>query len=206
MSSVLLPSAATMVTALTLASCTGSGAPPARPAVQGRPPLSSPAPATTRRAGDLPDRVSSGQAIRVAAEQVGLRRYDPAGVKVVALRLGTESIPFLADAMPGRNTWRVEFNNVDLARDTGSAKLANGHITRLFVTLAPDAGHVMKVTSPWPREVPPIAPYPPRREEEAQMLASATRYTALPQRPPGVTLLDCLASDEFMHWGRDVKQ
>ena len=150
--------------------------------------------------------LSKDEAITRAAQCIGLREYDRAAVSAVVVTLSGESLPFLGGKLRGRKTWRIEFKNVRLEKAGANSRLANPNITSLIALLAPDTGHVMRVTSVWPRRIPRIASYPCCAEEERQLSKGPSRYTGLPDEAPKVSMLEALANEETMPWGSDVKQ
>ena len=155
-------------------------------------------------AKDVMAKVRRDEAIRRAAEGVGLRDFDPVNVTPSIVTLTRESLPFLGKEIAGLKTWRVEFNDLKLDQATGNPKLANEHIRKLIVYLAPTTGQVMRVVSPWPEGTPRIPPYPSAADEEMQMRGGLHSYSGLPAKPPGVSLLDVLPKG--MLWSPEVKQ
>jgi len=150
--------------------------------------------------------LSKDEAIKRAARCIGLREYDRTAVSAVVLTLSGESLPFLVDKLRWRKTWRIEFKNVRLETAGANPRLANPNITSLIALLAPDTGHVMRVTSTWPRGIPRIACYPCCAEEERQLSKGSSRYTGLPGEAPRVSMLVALANEKTMIWSPDVKQ
>jgi hypothetical protein len=151
-------------------------------------------------------KLSRKEAIAAAIPGVGMVGFDPNNASAEEVILTGKSVPFVRDELAGRRTWRVSFSDLNLAQVGGLSELENPNISSLIVTLAPDTGHVLTVTSVWPKGEPRIAEYPTIESEEKQMLATATRYEAIPSVPPRVPLLKALVSEDVMHWSTDVKQ
>jgi hypothetical protein len=129
---------------------------------------------------------TSEQAILTACGDLGL--FPPAGGVAAEVVLTDGAVPFLALALRGQRTWRVELTDLDSARlNLRVGRLP--YIERLVAWLAPTTGHVLKVVSPWPEDVPPIAPQPSLSEEEYQTDGIGERYTGLPDEAPAVSLL-----------------
>jgi hypothetical protein len=144
------------------------------------------------------------QAIEIAAGQLGLIHYDELKVGAFEVSLKSESLPFLAPSLGGKNTWRIEFSDLDLARASGNPVMRNQAISKLIVILAPGTGNIMKVTSVWPSELKRMAEYPPCAEEARQLSQCGIRYTSLPARSPNLTFFDALAAS--IGWSKNVKQ
>jgi len=129
---------------------------------------------------------TSEQAIWTACEDLGLD--PPAGGIAAEVVLTDGAVPFLAPALRDQRAWRVELTDLNSAR----LNLRQGrlpYVERLVAWLAPTTGHVLKVVSPWPDDVPPIAPPPSLAEEEYQTDGIGERYTGLPDETPAVSLL-----------------
>jgi hypothetical protein len=150
--------------------------------------------------------LGEADAVRVARDSLGLRHDEGFHADAGRVMLTKESVPFLAPQLEGRETWRVEFRDLDLEKATGNPRLRNPHITRLAVLLAPQSGQVIQVSSAWPEGVRPMATYPSRGEEERQLKAASVTYTGFPARAAKVTLFDAVANRDMMFWSSEVKQ
>lgn len=150
--------------------------------------------------------VDEQEAISIAIEQLGLKRFDRTRASAERVVLTEECLPFLGEQLAGRETWKVDLHGVDLARDAESKTAENPHIRHLIVVLAPGKAQVLKATSEWPEGVTPIAPYPSVEEQERQFRATDVTYLRLPERAPSITLLSALTSPDVMTWSPDVKQ
>jgi hypothetical protein len=145
---------------------------------------------------------TSEQAILKACEDLGLD--PPAGGMAEEGVLEDGAVPFLAPALRGQRAWRVELTDLDSAR----VNLRLGrlpYVERLVVWLAPSTGHVLKVVSPWPEDVPPIAPPPSIPEEEYQTDGVGERYTGVPDEAPAVSLLRAIKIIELYGPGATVE-
>jgi hypothetical protein len=150
-----------------------------------------------------PPKVKSGDAaIEIARSQIGFLPRHEGKVSVAEVQLTQEGIAFLRKELVGQMTYRVTFENFDLARATGLPALKNRHISTLHVVLHPKTGNVLKVTSVWPEGVPRIAEFPSAESEERQM--GTERYSGPPEEAPAMTWAAAVA--ESFSWSSNVKQ
>lgn len=128
------------------------------------------------------------EAIRDACTEIGLEY--PAGGVARPETLADGGVPFLAAVLKGQSVWRIEF--ADLSSLAANLRLGRlPYVRHLSVWLAP-TGHVLKVLSPWPEGIPPIAPIPSLAAEEYQTAGVGERYTGLPEGGPAISLFRAL--------------
>jgi hypothetical protein len=150
----------------------------------------------------MPQPQTGEQAIWKACEDLGLD--PPAGGLAAEVELTDGAVPFLAAALRGQRAWRVELTDLDSARmNLELGRLP--YVERLVAWLAPTTGHVLKVSSPWPDGIPPIAPPPSLAEEEYQTDGIGERYTGVPDAAPEVSLLRAIKIIELYGPGSSVE-
>jgi hypothetical protein len=105
--------------------------------------------------------------------------------------LKSPTVPFMADTLRGREVWQVEITGVRLCFGVTGSR-ANRYVHRLSIILTRDSGVPVLIESPWPANQAPIAPFPPREEEERQMTAGRERFSGPPSNAPRVSFLAAL--------------
>lgn len=106
--------------------------------------------------------------------------------------IANQFMPFFNRSIDDESTWRndestVEIDFDDLHRITsrsGQPRFPN--IKSLKAVVNPQTSQILKISSPWPENTPPIAGFPDAPEEERQMKLKAERFESLPAITPPV--------------------
>ncbi len=135
--------------------------------------------------------LTEGEAIKRAQQTMG--ELGPAmRASASIMTLGDQTVPGLSEELQGQETWQIVLDGVTIREP--SAGRINPHIRTITVLLSPDTGHVMKTTTKWPEELPPIMPAPSVQSEAEQMRGAAGQHiSGLPPEPPRLTFSEALA-------------
>lgn len=139
--------------------------------------------------------LDEGEARRSVDEDLGATfGRDRVRARRIALT-AADGVPFWREALTGKETW--ELTITDLSPASGNAMAGRLlYVRSLLVTLNPLTGRVLKITSPWPADVPPVAPFPSVEEEERQLVRAYERFTTLPDARPAVSFFRALKTIE----------
>lgn len=158
---------------------------------------------TESSAPEMPPITKAG-AISLAARYIGIEESDLRKATASLTSLRERSVPFLHRNLSVRQAWKIQLEDVPLWKNAQGEYERHPYLTNLTVLIDSESGQLISLTSAWPDNVKPIAPYPELAEEERQLTAAGIRYTGLPEKAPTVTFRQALQNCDF--WSKDVKQ
>lgn len=155
---------------------------------------------TSEQSKDMPSIIktmTAAEAIQSAANDIGFSVVrGQSFAKAEKVTFSGESLPFLKMRLNGRETWRIEFNDVKLDRDSGNDKLRNPFIQKLIVFLCPESGTTIKIVSSWPSTEPRLPSYPSCTDQEQQLRANSIVFTGLPKGPARISFCKAIESTD----------
>ena len=124
---------------------------------------------------------------------VGAMMPEDIGFSVREVTVTDDKTPFLAHLVNGHKLLNVEVKGVKLTLGGREASsFTNKHVDRLNLLIHKTSRILVKVSTPWPRRIPEIAPLPSAAAAERQFRACEETLDGFPKKRPRITLTKAL--------------
>ena len=137
----------------------------------------------------------SAQAKELALRSVGLKGHVAASAELVTLE--ADQTPFLADKLRGRKLWMVTVPDWSVEFKSAPPDVKDTYGRTLDIYVDPVTGHVLKLRTRWPKNVPQDRVEPDAKS--AELAIAPERYHAFPSEPPPISFLEALEAS--LPWG-----
>ncbi len=134
------------------------------------------------------------EAVDTAIAYTGLDRLEGVKLSAKLVTVSDDNTPFLSDQINGKLLWLVTAAGFELTlySSKGAEVKREKYVTDLEILIDPVSAKLLKVSSRWPSDEPPIAPLADATETERQLKAHRKSFDGFPDDRPKVDLLKAM--------------
>lgn len=137
----------------------------------------------------------SAQAKELALRSVGLKGHVAASAELITLE--ADQTPFLSDKLRGRKLWTVTVPDWSVEFKSAPPNVKDAYGRTLDIHVDPVTGHMLKLRTRWPKNVPQDRVQPDAKS--AELAIAPERYHGFPSQPPPISFLEALEAS--LPWG-----